>query len=35
MLVINAYNALAQVSSYFAIFVVFDVARILFGKSQA
>jgi hypothetical protein len=34
MLVINAYNGLAQVSSYFAIFVVLDVATIVFGNRK-
>jgi hypothetical protein len=34
MLAIDAYNALAQVSSYFAIFVVLDVARIVSGNRK-
>jgi hypothetical protein len=34
MLGVNAYNALAQVSSYFAILVVLDVARIVFGDRK-
>jgi hypothetical protein len=34
MLGINAYDALAQVSSYLAIFVVLDVARIVFGNRK-
>jgi len=34
MLVVNAYNALAQVSSYFSIIAVLDMARIVFGNRK-
>jgi hypothetical protein len=34
MLGTNAYNALAQVNSYFASFVALDVAKIVFGDRE-